>query len=281
MQQIAEWRFGINAGVSFTSGSPVDVNTCYINTPEGSASISDLNGNLLFYTDGYYVFDRQDLMMPNGWSLTGSGIAAQNALIVPAPGNANQYYLFCMSNWTDASTELRYSIIDMTLNNSYGDITATKNVLVNSNTSEQLTATYAANGTDIWIMIHEKNNQNFCAYLLTPSGLNTTPVVSNVGMNYDGWNRFGSLRFSHNCNKIVSALGGQPSISTETVQLLDFNNNTGVVSNPVTLGTFTTIPFAYSAEFSPDDSKLYVVNFNSGQVYQFNLQENHFLLMVL
>src|SRR6185436_15886836 len=47
-----QWRFGYNASVDFNSGVPVSSSGCPISTSEGSASIADASGNLLFYTDG-------------------------------------------------------------------------------------------------------------------------------------------------------------------------------------------------------------------------------------
>src|ERR1043165_3303304 len=59
------WAFSVNGGIDFGSGMPAVFNTS-IYTYEGSASVSDVNGNLLFYTDGNYVFNRYGDMMPSG-----------------------------------------------------------------------------------------------------------------------------------------------------------------------------------------------------------------------
>ena len=208
--------------------------------------------------------------MPNGNGLASDVFATQAALIVPKPGSNSLYYLFTMNTWEFATTNLKYSIIDMTLNSGLGDVTSVKNILVNNNVREQLAAVHHANGTDYWIMVHEALSQNFLAYLLTPAGLNTVPVISTTGMSYTGANRFGGIRFSHDCNKLVSVLGSTNQ-TNETVQVYDFDNSTGTVSNPVTLATFATIPAAYAAEFSPDNSKLYVTSYNQSHIYQFDL----------
>ena len=48
------WYFGANAGIRFddATGTVTAVSDGQINTLEGCTSISDTNGNLLFYSDG-------------------------------------------------------------------------------------------------------------------------------------------------------------------------------------------------------------------------------------
>ncbi|MDP5100595.1 MAG: hypothetical protein NWQ09_04650, partial [Nonlabens sp.] len=65
------WIFGDVAGVEFTPNpqnrslsTPV-VNSLY-GQEEGVASIADANGNLLFFTNGRSVFNRNGNVMPNG-----------------------------------------------------------------------------------------------------------------------------------------------------------------------------------------------------------------------
>ena len=51
------WYFGYNAGIDFNSGEPVALTNSGMYTWEGCASISDLDGNLLFYTNGKKVWN--------------------------------------------------------------------------------------------------------------------------------------------------------------------------------------------------------------------------------
>ena len=53
--QANNWYFGQNAGINFSNGIPVALDDGVLNTPEGCSTISDSNGNLLFYTDGIDV----------------------------------------------------------------------------------------------------------------------------------------------------------------------------------------------------------------------------------
>ncbi len=58
-KQNSHWFFGDHTGINFSSGAPVGINYGNCSTGEGAgSSISDINGNLLFYTDGDSVWDK-------------------------------------------------------------------------------------------------------------------------------------------------------------------------------------------------------------------------------
>lgn len=63
------WYFGYNAGLSFSTDPPTPLTNGALVTGEGSAVISDVNGNLLFYTDGSTVWNANHVVMPNGTGL--------------------------------------------------------------------------------------------------------------------------------------------------------------------------------------------------------------------
>lgn len=65
------WYFGNGAGLDFSNGSPVAITNGQLDSWESCASISDINGNLLFYTDGDTVWTRNHTVMPNGTGLHG------------------------------------------------------------------------------------------------------------------------------------------------------------------------------------------------------------------
>ncbi len=98
----SHWYFGEGAGLIFdlntdtVSATTAAQNT--INTNEGCSSIADFNGNLLFYTDGRNVWDKNHNIMPNANypanGLLGDPSSTSSGLIVPKPGNPDQYYIF-------------------------------------------------------------------------------------------------------------------------------------------------------------------------------------------
>ena len=101
--EASHWYFGNGAGLIFdiSAGTvtPTADAASTINTNEGCSSISDVNGNLLFYTDGRNVWDKNHDIMPNADYASGTGLygdpsSTSSGLIVPKPGNPNQYYIF-------------------------------------------------------------------------------------------------------------------------------------------------------------------------------------------
>ncbi len=101
--EASNWYFGNGAGLNFdinngtVTADPSAIGT--INTGEGCSSISDPNGNLLFYTDGRTVWDRTFQIMPNadyfgGLGLLGDSSSTSSAVIIPRPDNVDQYYIF-------------------------------------------------------------------------------------------------------------------------------------------------------------------------------------------
>src|SRR6185295_5716086 len=80
------WYFGYYAGMNFSGGSPVAFTNGSLISDEGCSTISDNAGNLLFYTNGENVWDRNHQLMPNGAGLLGQTSVTQSCLIVKRPG---------------------------------------------------------------------------------------------------------------------------------------------------------------------------------------------------
>ncbi|HYV90619.1 MAG TPA: T9SS type A sorting domain-containing protein [Chitinophagales bacterium] len=257
-KQAWKWYFSNNAAMDFSTGVPVALFDNAMYQYEGSSSIADENGDLLFYSDGITVWNKNHLPMPNGTGMLGNYSSTQSALIVPKPGSTTIYYIFV----TDETSTAHYSELDITLDGGLGDITANKNILLNNNCNEKLAAVRSANGQDIWVAVHEVSNSNFAAYLVTSSGVGAA-VVSNVGNQIGGGP--GQLKFSPNGKR--AALG---TLGSETIDLYDFDNSTGIFSHPVALTTVYNQ--TYGLEFSPNSKVLYSGEFPGTQnVHQWNL----------
>jgi hypothetical protein len=114
------WYFGNNAAITFSSGTPVALPPSPMTTQEGSASLSDANGDLLFYSDGFMVWGRDHLMMPAGIGLMGSTTCSQSALFTPYPGQDSLFFLFTPPDFLNSGA-FSYSMIDLTLNGGFGE----------------------------------------------------------------------------------------------------------------------------------------------------------------
>ena len=60
------WYFGNRAGLDFNQIPPQPLNNSNLNSVEGTSSIADNNGKLLFYTNGLAIMNRKHLLMKNG-----------------------------------------------------------------------------------------------------------------------------------------------------------------------------------------------------------------------
>ena len=160
------WYFGHGAGLDFNSGSPVPLNDGMLNTLEGCATISDDNGDLLFYTDGITVYDKLHNIMPNGTGLLGHYSSTQSAMIVKKPQASNIYYIFTVDTYISSSGDsLCYSEVDMTLNGGLGGVTDVKNVLLFQYAAEKVTAVPHCNGVDFWIVAPQHIDKLYYSYL--------------------------------------------------------------------------------------------------------------------
>ncbi|MBZ9627328.1 T9SS type B sorting domain-containing protein [Psychroflexus sp. CAK1W] len=97
--QADNWYFGNNAGITFNTNPPSALINGQLSTNEGCSSISDVNGNLLMYTDGRTIWNRNHQIMPNanyfgGTGLNGDPSSTSSGLIVPHPTNPNLYFVF-------------------------------------------------------------------------------------------------------------------------------------------------------------------------------------------
>lgn len=265
------WYFGQGAGVTFNSGSPVALTNGQLYTVEGCSSISDANGNLLFYTDGIRVWNRNHLIMTNGNNLKGNPISSQSGIIVPKPGSTTQFYIFTVDMQAGLAVSyppdgkydgLLYSEVDMSLSGGLGSVVAAnKNVLVKDTTTENLAAVRHQNGTDYWVVVHGSNDNNYYSYLISAAGVNTTPVISSTGPDVvvssvtQGTGANGIMKISPDGSKIASTHYG-----TKDLIISDFDASTGIVNNSISIPIQTTIKSEgpYGIEFSNCNEYLYV-----------------------
>lgn len=174
----------------------------------GSASISDDNGDLLFYTDGKTVWNKNHLQMqgnPYGIGYGSSFKMTQKAIIVPHPGNSKQYYVFTTENevFIGESTypgySYRYFLVDFS-DPTYplGKVVAPPNPYDNylkdaggnqilyTFTFRPLTLVKNASNDGyflIGIQANSATSSTFLAYKITSTGLNLTPIESIVSNN--------------------------------------------------------------------------------------------------
>jgi len=273
--ETANWTFGENAGLNFNSGYPLPLGASQLNTTEGCASMSDTSGNLIIYSDGSTVWNKNHDIMTNGLDLLGNDSSTQSAIIIPKPNSDTIYYIFTVDDRA-GSNGLRFSEVDLSLSGGLGAVTANKNILLESPITEKLTAVEASNGEDIWVISHRWESNEFVSYLVSDLGVSTTPVVSGIGTYYGGDinQTIGYLKASPNREKVASVVS-----YVSQVEVFDFNALTGQLTNPVYIPNLSTNnPGFYGCEFSPDSQLLYVSELNYDTnlsfIHQYNLGLN-------
>ena len=222
--EATNWYFGEYAGLKFMpDGSVVPLSDGQIVTNEGCSSISDTSGNLLLYTDGKTVWDRNHVIMPNGVDLFGDPSSTQSGIIIPKPNSPNIYYIFTVdephqenaavypngftgdytsqmgqsvpANDDGFNNGFNYSVVDLSVlgsNGSIGDVISKNNPLITYNTNP--------NGEEIKYKCSEKITavtdsstnsfwiithfiDKFYAFKVDATGLNPNPVITTIGSN--------------------------------------------------------------------------------------------------
>ena len=292
--EAANWYFGENAGLTFDlSGNQIINKTDgQLNTREGCSSISDDDGNLLFYTDGLTVWNRDHVQMANGFSLHGDSSSTQSAIIVPKPASTTIFYIFTVDNGIDGvNYGLNYSEVDMSLNGGLGAVTI-KNTNLLPLCSEKITAVLKNCLTEaLWVVTfapEDASQQVFTTYHafeISDLGVNTTAVKSTF--NNQITEPRGYLKLSPDGTKVACA-----NVKSGLF-LYDFDADSGILTNEtsLTINSNNRAAFSYGIEFSPNSNLLYVHSSNdffdaqnpsngnnprnhTSTLSQFNLTEN-------
>jgi gliding motility-associated-like protein len=280
----------------------------------GNATVSDKNGQLLFYSDGNFVINRLQQRMPAISPLAGGLLngprpnrspGCQGTMVLPFVGNDSLYYLFYINHNGNnlSSSKLFYAIINMRADGGFGDVLQRDIPLLGGqDVCLKLNAALHCNKKDIWAVGHIRYSNQYFALPITAAGIgtpvystaNTIPAdpiqASDPPVFYEPEDALGCLKISPMGDKLAAA-----HMAENYVELCDFNNQTGAVTNPQKL--YATVPYdvnnspiyyngkgAYGVEFSSSSQKLYVTcNYSvdwaaqagsiwlTGHLYQFNL----------
>jgi hypothetical protein len=260
--------------------SLIEWNPISLNAGTSSSNICDRQGHLLFYTGGCYVLNKEHNIMENGDSITSNYALQywcgsndfpmrQNNTILPHPSDTNKYVIFNynmakpIDSLAPMPTEFYCHIVDMTKDGGLGAIVQKKQMIVADTLYRgQMTATKHANGTDWWVVNSEWHSTCYYVTPLTSQGVGT-PHLSCPGpvlLSFGG----GQATFNPVGTKYVRCDG------KNGLWVLDFDNETGMLSNPMEL-TFPQPPSSYRGVcFSPNSRFLYVASYL--QLWQFDME---------
>lgn len=239
-KEFNNWYFGSYAGLTFNSGSPVLLPGNPYNSGgwKMEASVSDSNGNLLFFSAGIKVFDRNLAVMPNGDGLLGGEFEGEGQfiMVVPFLNDKNKYYLFTVGyhEWPPS-----LPVIGM------GD-----------SALDQLTAIRHHNNKDVWVVAkrHGLNGADYLAYLVTSAGVDTTPIVSQSSIHRPYW---GNAIITNKDDHLRISPDGKFLISRDSlIEVCQFNSSTGKVKPKFTFAANDSGSMG-GFEFSIDSRYLY------------------------
>ncbi|MEI2695696.1 MAG: hypothetical protein V9E90_11550 [Saprospiraceae bacterium] len=203
--------------VDFNSGFPITkkIDGKDINFFLFSNSISNEFGQLLFYTNGLKIFNRDNEIMENGdtiisqenydyWNaIANLGSPGISGYIIPAPGLDQIYYLF-YSDFHYEPDLYRYyfrsplylCVIDMEENQGLGKVVLKKQIILDGALSHFGLVKHA-NGRDWWVVVPELNSDVFYNYLITPQGI-LGPQIFYSGFTQNEFYATGRNKFSPN-----------------------------------------------------------------------------------
>jgi hypothetical protein len=208
-----------------------------------SAIISDDKGELVAYTNGCHIVNKNHEIMDNGDTIN-PGLyqnqvqclfyypTYQGTVFIPDPGHANQYYLFHMaydygvSNPWFAGQRYYFSLIDAAANGGLGKVIDKNHLLYEDGAiGMYVTAVKHANGRDWWVVSPHIVSNKYFIFLVTPEGVQP-PFEQIIGDSLP-YPCCGMTLFTPNGEKYFR------SATPSGLQMLDFDRCTGVFSNPV------------------------------------------------
>ena len=280
------WYFGNHAGLDFNTPEPKILTDGQTHQWEnfgqnaaefeGVATFSDSLGNLLFYTDGRTIWNKNHEIMAD--DLLGHQSSTESAIIVPWPQSNSKYYVFVVDEH-GGDGGLSYSVVDMQLNNGLGAIVdGEKNNIIANPVCEKVTAIRHKNNVDIWLLTKSASNNSIIEWKITKDGLQEStkkqfPISvinhgqikeqnENVYKNTTG----GYMRVSPNGKYIACAITGGLNFDGEkdskgldvwysVLECYVFDTETGIVEKKLIIKDYNCN--LYGVEFSNDASKLY------------------------
>ncbi|MBM2816669.1 MAG: Protein of unknown function precursor [Ignavibacteria bacterium] len=273
-KEASNWYFGKYAGITFNTNSkyPTALTDGKMNAIVYCTSISDKDGNLLFYTNGNQIWNRRHKIMKNGDSLELNFDSYIACFAIKKPLSDSLYYLFTVSSLFNPRG-FKYTIINMNEDSSFGSVIKKSVIIktgISENPSSRITAIKHKNDNFFWILTYALPSPYLKAYLLTDTGLSIKPVYCNKDIDtishpQGGINDIYSSIMKSNITGTKIAIVFSDSYQ---ILILDFDDSTGLATNPLVLNFKKTGKgiFLQNFEISPDGTKLYV------PFYEFNYQ---------
>ncbi|MDT8393839.1 MAG: gliding motility-associated C-terminal domain-containing protein [Bacteroidales bacterium] len=278
------WYFGRNAGIDFSSGEPVAIYDNALSsggTSRAFIAMSDTNSNLLFYSNGLAIRNRNHQPIDNTYMP-----ASYDVISFPVYGSDHEYYVFSAPNfYLGPLNAFYYGIVDMSLNGGLGGVSEPVHMSSVWDPDQKLTATRHKNKKDAWVVTRRITEEYYASILVTGDSVHTQPVLSPAPSFVEdtmwGVSQLnGQIRISYDNKYLINTNNGLDvqSDSSDRVEVCKFDDNTGVITYLYyfRIRDADDIWAPIGAEFSPDSKYLYISGFTDysdiGFVFQFDMQ---------
>jgi Secretion system C-terminal sorting domain len=267
-----------------------------------NSTISDTNGNLQFFSVGYFIYDKDGLPMANSEFVNcpiGNKLAdfygmialfVQTDIIIPKKNN--EYYVIG-TGMSDSVADryinhvetkfdvLSYSIVNMDSNRGKGAVTLKNQILTQGQnySSTAIHATKHANGRDWWLVKEDANNNGFQVFLVTADTI-IGPYFQAVTQ-HGNFRRtlFSKIYFNTDgdmlCGNIYGDRDADSFYNFNRVDIYNFDRCTGNISNykyytvPFDTSSYLSWDFTMGSTFSPNNKLLYINSYYN--IWQINL----------
>jgi hypothetical protein len=268
-----------NTIVSSNTTQAIEINST-------GTSICDIDGNLLFYTNGCKIINAAQEVIENGDNINPGEVHEQyceeeeapwrgayisgtmSALVLPQPGNDSIYYLFHKGRAPDITGEsyngpLYWTKINMKANNDRGRVEEKNQIILNELMHfGQLTAVKHANGVDWWVITPGPIEENkYYRFLFSSEGVGQVEdqLIGASHIRTGGW-----ANFSPDGSKYARY---NPVL--DDIYLFNFNRSTGGLSDFQHILINEDEEWYGGIAFSPNSRFLYVSSFH--YVYQYDI----------
>ena len=235
-------------------------------TYEGCFSLSDKDGNLLFYSDGRAIYDYKHNAIPGIPDLGGHPSSAQSGVLMPYPGRPDVYII--LSIYVKGYKQLYYAVVDITGGRDNIKVESYKNPIsgYSGDVGESLNVIQHSNRKDFWIVApsYSGSQATLNSWLVTKDGVQASKPEKTISLTAPG-NLLNTryFKFSPNGKHFAWA-----NVTTPCLFIGNFNSGTGEFSNiqthipryPPDYGpTMSGKPLPiYGLEFSKSGNCLYV-----------------------
>ena len=230
-------------------------------------SISDNTGIALFTLGAGNVYLPNGSIMTNGQSVSQIFSHTNNAIAVPRPGSANEYFIFSAEN-----QNAYYSVVDMTV----PEVRAGQKKLplyTSANSYSTKVTAVKGNQNNYWVIFYgqtiSENKSVFKVYSFEASGVIEFVDEYNFDTNAAGSTSVGNIKVSPDRKKI--AVSNYQHAAQNPLILFDFDVSDGSISNPKPIDNVSTTYSFYGIDFTHDSKYLYASSQNSNTIYRYYL----------